>query len=86
MDEPLSNLDAKLRIDMRSVIRRIQREIGITTVYVTHDQEEAMAISDYIAIMKDGKIQHLGTAREIYHRPKNVFVAGFIAETILSKQ
>ncbi|CEM60446.1 ABC transporter ATP-binding protein [Treponema phagedenis] len=85
MDEPLSNLDAKLRIDMRSVIRRIQREIGITTVYVTHDQEEAMAISDYIAIMKDGKIQHLGTAREIYHRPKNVFVAGFIGRNNIIK-
>ena len=83
MDEPLSNLDAKLRVDMRSVIRRIQKDVGITTVYVTHDQEEAMAISDFIAVMKDGKIQHLGTAKEIYRRPQNIFVAGFIGRSNL---
>ena len=78
MDEPLSNLDAKLRLEMRRFIRKIQKEVGITTVYVTHDQEEAMAISDKIAVMKDGVIQHLGTPEDIYMRPKNTFVANFI--------
>ncbi|NVF11159.1 ABC transporter ATP-binding protein [Anaerococcus sp. AGMB00486] len=78
MDEPLSNLDAKLRVELRETIRRIQREVGITTVYVTHDQEEAMAISDRIAVMKDGVIQQCASAREIYHKPINTFVANFI--------
>ncbi|MEN8172879.1 MAG: ABC transporter ATP-binding protein [Chloroflexota bacterium] len=81
MDEPLSNLDAKLRLEMRQVIRDIQKEVGITTVYVTHDQEEAMAISDRIAVMDDGIIQHIGTPQEIYHRPSNMFVATFIGRT-----
>ena len=81
MDEPLSNLDAKLRLEMRSVIRHTQKDVGITTVYVTHDQEEAMAISDTIAVMKDGVIQHVGTPKDIYQRPKNVFVATFIGRT-----
>ncbi|WP_152394870.1 ABC transporter ATP-binding protein [Paenibacillus guangzhouensis] len=81
MDEPLSNLDAKLRIDMRNAIKDIQRDVGITTVYVTHDQEEAMAVSDRIAVMKSGVIQHLGTPQEIYQRPANVFVATFIGRT-----
>ncbi len=81
MDEPLSNLDAKLRVEMRSVIRHTQKNVGITTVYVTHDQEEAMAISDTIAVMKDGVIQHIGTPKDIYARPKNVFVATFIGRT-----
>ncbi|MDK8183334.1 ABC transporter ATP-binding protein [Paenibacillus sp. UMB4589-SE434] len=81
MDEPLSNLDAKLRVDMRNAIKDIQREVGITTVYVTHDQEEAMAVSDRIAVMKSGIIQHLGTPQEIYQRPANVFVATFIGRT-----
>ncbi len=81
MDEPLSNLDAKLRLEMRQVIRDIQKEVGITTVYVTHDQEEAMAISDRIAVMNEGIIQHLGTPQEIYHRPSNMFVATFIGRT-----
>ena len=81
MDEPLSNLDAKLRLEMRSVIRRTQKSVGITTVYVTHDQEEAMAISDRIAVMKGGVIQHVGTPKEIYQRPANVFVATFIGRT-----
>ncbi len=81
MDEPLSNLDAKLRMEMRQAIRRIQREVGITTVYVTHDQEEAMSISDTIAVMNAGKIQHIGSPREIYQRPANVFVATFIGRT-----
>lgn len=81
MDEPLSNLDAKLRLEMRIVIRHTQKDVGITTVYVTHDQEEAMAISDTIAVMKDGVIQHVGTPKDIYQRPKNVFVATFIGRT-----
>lgn len=81
MDEPLSNLDAKLRMEMRTVIRHTQKSVGITTVYVTHDQEEAMAISDRIAVMKDGVIQHIGTPKDIYQRPKNVFVATFIGRT-----
>ncbi|MEI6388068.1 MAG: ABC transporter ATP-binding protein [Spirochaetota bacterium] len=83
MDEPLSNLDAKLRVEMRFAIKEIQHRIGITTVYVTHDQEEAMAVSDRIAVMKDGIIQHLGTPRDIYQRPANLFVASFIGRTNL---
>jgi len=83
MDEPLSNLDAKLRMEMRQAIRNLQKEVGITTIYVTHDQEEAMAISDRIAVMKDGIIQHVGTPQEIYHRPTNIFVATFIGRTNL---
>lgn len=78
MDEPLSNLDAKLRVELREEIRRIQKEIGITTVYVTHDQEEAMAVSDRIAVMKDGVIQQCDMPRKIYHKPNNMFVASFI--------
>ena len=78
MDEPLSNLDAKLRVDLREEIRRIQKEIGITTVYVTHDQEEAMAVSDRIAVMKDGVIEQCDKPRKIYHKPNNMFVASFI--------
>ncbi|WP_165216086.1 ABC transporter ATP-binding protein [Schaalia sp. ZJ1691] len=81
MDEPLSNLDAKLRVEMREVIREIQQKLGITTVYVTHDQEEAMAVSDRIAVMKEGVIQQLGTPQELYHKPSNLFVAGFIGRT-----
>lgn len=83
MDEPLSNLDAKLRVELRQTIRRIQKEVGITTVYVTHDQEEAMAVSDRIAVMKDGIICQLGTPPEIYHRPANKFVASFIGSNNL---
>lgn len=81
MDEPLSNLDAKLRLEMRQVIRDIQKEVGITTIYVTHDQEEAMAISDRIAVMNLGEIQQIGKPQEIYHRPANEFVANFIGRT-----
>lgn len=81
MDEPLSNLDAKLRLEMRQAIRNIQRELGITTVYVTHDQEEAMSISDTIAVMDHGVIQHLGTPKEIYQRPANLFVSTFIGRS-----
>lgn len=87
MDEPLCNLDAKLRIEMRNAIKEIQNSIGITTVYVTHDQEEAMAISDRIAVMKEGIIQQVGTPKEIYQRPSNLFVASFIGGTnILEKE
>jgi iron(III) transport system ATP-binding protein len=78
MDEPLSNLDAKLRIDMRQEIRLMQRELGITTLYVTHDQEEAMAISDRVAIMDQGRLQQLGAPEAIYGDPVNAFVADFI--------
>lgn len=78
MDEPLSNLDAKLRVEMRNAIRQIQRQIGITTVYVTHDQEEALAISDRIAIMESGVIQQIATPEEVYRRPANTFVSTFI--------
>lgn len=81
MDEPLSNLDAKLRVEMRTAIKDIQKEVGITTVYVTHDQEEAMAISDRIAVMKHGVIQHIGTPKNLYQRPANLFVATFIGRT-----
>jgi len=81
MDEPLSNLDAKLRVEMRSVIREVHEKVGITTIYVTHDQEEALAISDRIAVMKDGVIQQIGTPEEIYMRPSNTFVATFIGQS-----
>ncbi len=83
MDEPLSNLDAKLRIEMRSAIREVQKQVGITTVYVTHDQEEALAISDRIAVMKEGEIQQIGTPQDIYARPYNVFVSTFIGHSNL---
>lgn len=85
MDEPLSNLDAKLRVEMRTVIKALQREVGITTVYVTHDQEEAMAISDRIAVMKDGVIRHCGNPKNIYQRPADLFVATFIGKSNLLK-
>jgi iron(III) transport system ATP-binding protein len=77
-DEPLSNLDAKLRVQMRSEIRRIQQELGITSVYVTHDQDEAMVLSDQIVIMHKGRVQQIGSAIGIYRRPANRFVADFI--------
>ena len=81
MDEPLSNLDAKLRVEMRTVIKQIQNDVGITTVYVTHDQEEAMAVSDRIAVMNAGEIQQIGTPKVLYQRPANLFVATFIGHT-----
>jgi len=77
-DEPLSNLDEKLRINMRREIRLLQKESGISSVYVTHDQEEAMAIADRIVVMNEGRIQQIGTPREVYHQPKNEFVAEFM--------
>ena len=80
MDEPLSNLDAKLRVTMRTEIRKIQQKVGITAIYVTHDQSEAMSISDKIIIMSKGKVEQIGTPREIYYHPKSRFVADFIGE------
>ena len=80
MDEPLSNLDAKLRATMRTELQRLQAELGVTTVYVTHDQTEAMTMGDRIAILDDGVLQQVGTPLECYHAPNNQFVAGFIGE------
>jgi multiple sugar transport system ATP-binding protein len=84
MDEPLSNLDAKLRVEMRSEIKRIQHELGITTIFVTHDQAEAMAIADKIAIMHKGILQQVGSPMEVYNRPSNVMVAGFIGSPAMN--
>lgn len=81
LDEPLSNLDAKLRIELRSEIRRICKTAGLTTVYVTHDQKEALSMADRIAIMRDGHIQQVGSPRELYREPKSRFVASFLGET-----
>lgn len=78
MDEPLSNLDAKLRTSTRSEIVRLQRDLGVTTIYVTHDQTEAMTMADRMVVMKEGVIQQVGTPQEIYYEPCNIFVAGFI--------
>lgn len=83
LDEPLSALDLKLRQAMRFELKEIQRETGITFIFVTHDQEEALVMSDRIAVMSEGELQQLGEAREIYERPRNVFVADFIGETNL---
>ena len=82
-DEPLSNLDAKLRVQMRAELSRLQRQLAITTVYVTHDQEEAMAISDRIAVMREGAIAQVGTAEELYRTPRSAFVAQFIGRVNL---
>ena len=82
-DEPLSNLDAKLRVQMRAELSRLQRQLAITTVYVTHDQEEAMAISDRIAVMREGVIAQVGTAEELYRTPRSAFVAQFIGRVNL---
>jgi iron(III) transport system ATP-binding protein len=78
LDEPLSNLDAKIRVQVRGEIRRLQQDLGITTVYVTHDQEEALSLSDRIAVMRDGRIQQVGDPRALYERPVNRFVADFV--------
>ncbi len=78
MDEPLSNLDARLRVTMRTEIRRIQRELGITTIYVTHDQEEALAISERLAVMAQGRVEQVGTPWEVYTRPRSPGVARFV--------
>jgi ABC-type Fe3+/spermidine/putrescine transport system ATPase subunit len=78
LDEPLSNLDAKIRVQVRAEIRTLQQELGITTVYVTHDQEEALSLSDRVAVMKDGRVLQVGAPREIYERPRTRFVADFV--------
>jgi iron(III) transport system ATP-binding protein len=85
LDEPLSNLDAKLRHEMRSEIRRICKTAGFTTIYVTHDQKEALSIADRIAVLKDGKLIQVGTPGELYHRPRTSFVADFIGQTNLMR-
>jgi ABC-type sugar transport system ATPase subunit len=84
MDEPLSNLDAKLRVQTRGEIKRLQQEIGTTTVYVTHDQVEAMTMGDRIAVMNDGRLEQVGTPAELYDQPANRFVAGFIGSPGMS--
>lgn len=80
-DEPLSNLDARLRLEARTFLKRLQRELGVTTVFVTHDQAEALALADRIAVMDAGRIRQLGTPREVFGRPANTFVANFIGST-----
>jgi multiple sugar transport system ATP-binding protein len=80
MDEPLSNLDARLRVRTRSELRSLQQRLGITTVYVTHDQEEAMSIADRIAIMNDGRVEQVGTPAEVYRQPTSAFIAGFLGD------
>jgi multiple sugar transport system ATP-binding protein len=84
MDEPLSNLDAKLRVQTRTQIASLTRRLGVTTVYVTHDQTEALTMGDRIAVLKDGVLQQVGTPRELYAQPKNVFVAGFIGSPAMN--
>ena len=84
MDEPLSNLDAKLRVQTRTQIAKLQRDLGVTTVYVTHDQIEAMTMGDRIAVLKDGLLQQVGTPQELYDTPNNVFVAGFIGSPAMN--
>jgi ABC-type Fe3+/spermidine/putrescine transport system ATPase subunit len=82
-DEPLSNLDAKLRVEMRTEIRQLQRRLGLSAVYVTHDQEEAFSLSDRVVVMSHGEVQQVGTPQELYYRPGNIFVAEFIGQTNL---
>ena len=84
MDEPLSNLDAKLRVQTRTQIAALQRELGVTTMYVTHDQTEALTMGDRIAVIKDGVLQQVGTPREMYENPANEFVAGFIGSPAMN--
>jgi multiple sugar transport system ATP-binding protein len=84
MDEPLSNLDAKLRVQMRTEVSRIQKRLGTTTVYVTHDQTEAMTLGDRVAVMRSGELQQVGSPQELYEHPKNIFVAGFIGSPAMN--
>jgi len=84
MDEPLSNLDAKLRVQTRTQIASLQRRLGVTTVYVTHDQVEAMTMGDRVAVLKDGLLQQVGTPRDLYDHPDNVFVAGFMGSPAMN--
>ncbi|MEV4755960.1 ABC transporter ATP-binding protein [Micromonospora sp. NPDC049559] len=81
LDEPLSNLDARMRLEARTFLKRLQRELGVTTVFVTHDQSEALALADRIAVMEGGRIRQVGTPVEVFRRPANTFVAGFIGST-----
>src|SRR4051794_1968379 len=81
LDEPLSNLDARLRLEARTFLKKLQHDLGVTTVFVTHDQAEALALADRIAVMAAGKVEQIGTPREVFQRPANVFVAGFIGST-----
>jgi iron(III) transport system ATP-binding protein len=83
LDEPLSNLDAKLRLEMRDEIRRIQAETGVTTIYVTHDQKEALSMAGRLSVIVDGKIAQTGSPREVYSGPRSPFVAAFVGETNL---
>jgi len=78
LDEPLSNLDAKIRVQVRAEIRKLQRELGITTIYVTHDQDEALSLSDRVAVMRDGRVLQVGAPKELYERPRTRFVADFV--------
>ena len=84
MDEPLSNLDAKLRVQTRTQIAALQRRLGVTTVYVTHDQVEAMTMGDRVAVLKDGVLQQCASPRDLFNRPVNVFVAGFIGSPAMN--
>src|SRR5215217_6082496 len=84
MDEPLSNLDAKLRVETRAEILKLQRRLETTTIYVTHDQVEAMTMGDRIAVMNAGELQQVGTPEELYERPANLFVAAFIGSPAMS--
>jgi multiple sugar transport system ATP-binding protein len=84
MDEPLSNLDAKLRVETRANIAQLQQRLGTTTIYVTHDQVEAMTMGDRVAVLRDGMLQQCATPRELYDRPANVFVAGFIGSPAMN--
>jgi multiple sugar transport system ATP-binding protein len=84
MDEPLSNLDAKLRVQMRADIAALQARLGVTTVYVTHDQAEAMTLGQRVAVLRDGRLQQCGPPRVLYERPANIFVAGFIGSPAMN--
>jgi multiple sugar transport system ATP-binding protein len=84
MDEPLSNLDAKLRVEMRAYIARLHQELGTTTLYVTHDQTEAMTMGDRVAVMRDGRLEQVDTPQRLYEQPENVFVAGFIGSPAMN--
>src|SRR5581483_6021465 len=85
MDEPLSNLDAALRVRTRTEIKRLQRDLGTTTIFVTHDQEEAMVLSDRIAVMNHGRVEQFGPPQELYRRPANLYVAGLIGSPAMNR-
>ena len=84
MDEPLSNLDAKLRVQMRAEIAKLQRSLGVTTIYVTHDQTEAMTLGSRVAVLRHGVLQQVAAPQELYQRPANLFVAGFIGSPAMN--